>query len=217
MNILRNLKTLGFGLMLGVAIGLGQIATVEIGNKVAEVEQQAQPKLSAIDRVSSRILEFEKARYASYLVQDAHAGNLTDYAENKIDDALFRGQSLGAPATWYVALYTACPTDSASGTEVSGGSYARVAVTASLANFSGTQSAGSTAASSGTGGTISNNVVITFPTATGSWGTINCWGLTDAPTAGNIWIYSTVTTPPTISSGATPSFSAGSATIQVDN
>lgn len=147
----------------------------------------------------------------------AHAGALTDYAENKIVDALFRGQSLGVPATWYYALYTVCPTDSTAGTEVSGGSYARVAVAASLANFAGTQSAGSTTASTGTGGTTSNNGAVTFPTATGTWGTINCWGLADASTAGNIWVYTTVTTPPTITSGATPSFSAGAATIQVDN
>ncbi|HLO63167.1 MAG TPA: hypothetical protein VK165_09415 [Azonexus sp.] len=147
----------------------------------------------------------------------AQAGALTDYAENKIVDALFRGQSLGAPATWYFALYTACPTESSAGTEVSGGNYARVAVAASLANFAGTQSAGSTTASSGTGGTTSNNATITFPTASGPWGTINCWGMTDASTAGNIWVYTTVTIPPTITSGATPSFSAGAATIQVDN
>ena len=147
----------------------------------------------------------------------AHAGAFTDYAENKLVDALFRGQALGVPATWYFALYTVCPTDSTAGTEVSGGSYARVAVTASLANFAGTQSAGSTTASTGTGGTTSNNSTVTFPTATGTWGTINCWGLTDASTAGNIWVYTTVTTPPTITSGATPSFSAGAATIQVDN
>ncbi|MDE2442524.1 MAG: hypothetical protein KGP14_16025, partial [Betaproteobacteria bacterium] len=123
----------------------------------------------------------------------AHAGALTDYAENKIVDALFRGQALGAPATWYYALYTVCPTDSTAGTEVTGGSYARVGVTASLANFAGTQSAGSTTASSGTGGTTSNNGTVTFPTASGTWGTIACWGLTDAASAGNIWVYTTVT------------------------
>lgn len=34
----------------------------------------------------------------------AHAGALTDYAENKLVDALIRGQAIGAPATWYVAV-----------------------------------------------------------------------------------------------------------------
>lgn len=39
------------------------------------------------------------------------AGALTDYAENKTVDALIRAQAIGAPVTWYVALYTVCPTD----------------------------------------------------------------------------------------------------------
>ncbi len=142
---------------------------------------------------------------------------LTDYAENKLIDALLRAQAIGTPATWYIALFTAAPTDSTGGTEVSGGSYARVAVTASLANFAGTQSAGSTTASTGTSGTTSNNAAITFPTASGSWGTVTHWGIADASTAGNLWIYAAVTTPPTITSGMTPSFAAGALTVQVDN
>jgi len=148
----------------------------------------------------------------------SHAGALTDYAENKIIDAVLRGQALGAPATWYVALYTTCPTDSTAGTEVSGGSYARVAVTASLANWAGTQSAGSTTASSGTGGTTSNNGTITFPSPTANWGTINCWGLTDAVSSGNLWIYSALTVSKTVNNGdAAPSFAAAAATFQIDN
>lgn len=148
----------------------------------------------------------------------AVAGALTDYAENKVVDALLRAQAIGTPATWYVALYTACPTDSTAGTEVTGGSYARVAVTASLANFAGTQSAGSAVASSGTGGTTSNNGVLTFPAPTANWGTVACWGIIDASTAGNVWIYSTLTTSKTINNGdAAPSFAAGAATFQIDN
>ena len=147
-----------------------------------------------------------------------HAGALTDYAENKVIDAMIRAQALGAPATWYVALYTACPTDSTGGTEVTGGSYARVAVTSSLANWAGTQSAGSTTASSGTNGTTSNNNAITFPAPTANWGTVTCWGIFDASSAGNLWIYSTLTVNKTINNGdAAPSFAAGAATFQIDN
>lgn len=147
----------------------------------------------------------------------AHAGALTDYAENKIVDATLRGQALGAPATWYYALYTTCPTDSTAGTEVTGGSYARVAVTAGLTQFAGTQAAASTTASTGTSGTTSNNAVVTFATPTAGWGTVNCWGLVDALTAGNIWIYSALTIPKTINNGDLPSFAAGATTIQIDN
>lgn len=145
------------------------------------------------------------------------AAALSDFAENKIVDATLRAQAIATPATWHIALYTVCPTDSAAGTEVTGGSYARVAVTAGLAAFSGTQSAGSTVASSGTGGTISNNAVWTFPTPTAGWGTVVCWAITDAASAGNIWIYSALTVNKTINNGDAVSFAAAAATYQVDN
>lgn len=64
----------------------------------------------------------------------AHALDLTNFAENKIVDALVRGQALGAPATWYISLDTVACNDAGGGTEVSGGSYARASVAASLAN-----------------------------------------------------------------------------------
>ena len=118
----------------------------------------------------------------------AFSAALTDFAENKLVDATLRAQAIGTPATWHVALYTACPTDSTAGTEVSVGAYARVAVTAGLAAFAGSQSAGSTVASSGTGGTTSNNAAWTFPTPSAGWGTVVWWGITDAATVGNIWI-----------------------------
>lgn len=147
----------------------------------------------------------------------ASAGALTDFAENKVVDATLRAQAIGTPVTWYVALYTVCPTDSTAGTEVSGGAYARVAVTAGLAAFSGTQGAGTTVASTGTGGTVSNNAVWTFPTPTAGWGTVVCWGVTDAATVGNIWIYSALTVSKTINTGDAVSFAAGAATYQADN
>lgn len=128
--------------------------------------------------------------------------NLTNYAENKVIDALFRGQALGAPATMYFALFTSDPTETgAAGTEITGGSYARVAVTASLANFSGTQSAGSTTASSGTGGQTSNNVAITFPAPTANWGVATHYALMDASTGGNAWVFGPLTASKTINNG----------------
>ena len=142
----------------------------------------------------------------------------SDYLENKLVDWLFRGQSYTPPATLYVGLMTSAPSDTGPGTEVSGGSYARVAVTASLANFAGTQSAGSTVASSGTSGTTSNNGAVTFPAPTGNWGTITHFGVYDASTSGNMLAYGALTASKTVNSGdAAPSFGAGQLTIQVDN
>lgn len=188
-TLTRAVTALVIGLLAGVAIQLGMIATYEA--------------------VPTAPLAYSPA---------ARAAALSDYAENKTVDAILRGQTLGAPATGYVALYTTCPTDSTAGTEVTGGSYARVAITSSLANWAGTQSAGSTTASSGTGGTTSNNGVITFPAPTANWGVVTCWGILDASTAGNLWIYSALTVNKTINNGdAAPSFAAGAATFQIDN
>ncbi len=153
---------------------------------------------------------------AAILPLPAAAQAFTDYAENKLIDALFRGQSLGAPATWYVGLLTSACSDSSAGTEVSGGSYARVGVTASLANFAGTQSSGSTTASSGTGGVTSNNAAITFPAPTANWGTVSHYGFWDASTSGNQWLCVTLTTSKTVNNGdAAPSFAIGAATVTI--
>lgn len=153
--------------------------------------------------------------------------SLTNFAENKLIDFLFRAQALGitgasagagtGPSTIYVALYTANPTDSTAGTEVSGGSYARVAVTSSLANWAGTQGAGTTTVSSGTSGTTSNNVAITFPKATAPWGTITGAGLLDAATGGNLLAFGALTTSKDVTTDDTPSYPAGTLTFQIDN
>jgi hypothetical protein len=143
---------------------------------------------------------------------------MTDYLENKIIDWLLRGQSFTPPATVYVALFTAAPSDAGGGTEVSGGSYARVAVIASLANWAGTQSAGSTTASSGTTGTTSNNSSITFPAPTANWGVVTHFGIFDAASSGNLLIWSALGTAKTINNGdAAPFFPAGALTFQDDN
>lgn len=94
--------------------------------------------------------------------------------------------------------------------EVSGGAYARVSVARSLANFAGTQGAGTTVASSGTGGVTSNNNAITFPAPTGAdWGRIVYWGLYDASSAGNLVLKGALTTPKTVNNlDAAPSIAA---------
>jgi len=55
--------------------------------------------------------------------------------------------------------------------------------------------------------------VITFPTPTAGWGTVVCWSLVDAATAGNIWIYAALTVNKTINSGDAVSFAAGALTV----
>lgn len=148
----------------------------------------------------------------------AYAAGFTDYLENKIVDWLVRGQTFTPPATLFGGLDTVSCTEAGGGTEVTGGSYARVAITSSLANWAGTQGAGTTVASSGTSGTTSNNNAITFPAPTANWGTIVSFRIWDASTAGNALTCATLLTPKTVNNGdAAPSFSAGTLTIQVDN
>lgn len=142
---------------------------------------------------------------------------MSDYLENKLIDQLFRGQAFTFPSTLYVALLTAAPSDTGGGTEVSGGSYARVTVTNSLANWAGTQGAGTTVASSGASGTTSNNGVITFPTPTATWGTVTHFAIYDASTAGHLLWWGALTVSKVINAQDTVSFPAGSLAIQLDN
>ena len=143
---------------------------------------------------------------------------LTDYLENKIVDWLLRAQAFAPPVTSYVGLFTAGPSDTGGGTEVSGNAYARVAITSALANWAGTQSAASTIASSGTNGTTSNNGTITFPTPTPSgWGTVVAFGVFDAASAGNLLFYGTLTVSKTINPGDSITFPAASLSLQIDN
>lgn len=153
---------------------------------------------------------------------------MSDFLENKLIDWLFRGQAIGitgasaaagsGPTNLYVGLFTANPTDAGGGTEVTGGSYARVTVASSLTNWAGTQAAASTVASSGTSGTTSNNGAITFPAPTANWGTITGFGIFDATSGGNLLLWGSLTTSKTVNNGdAAPAFSAASLSIQIDN
>jgi hypothetical protein len=142
---------------------------------------------------------------------------MSDYLENKIIDQVFRAQAYTFPTTLYVGLYTATPSDTGGGTEVTGGTYSRASVTASLANFAGTQGAGTTVASSGTTGTTSNNGTITFATPTASWGTVTSFGIFDAASTGNLLFYGTLTTSKTINTGDTVTFPAAALSVQIDN
>jgi len=141
---------------------------------------------------------------------------MSDYLENKLVDHIFRGQSF-TPPVLYVGLLTAAPSDAGGGTEVSGNNYARVKAAAgasqALADWAGTQSTGSTAASSGTGGATSNNAAVNFPTPSGNWGTVTHFGLYDAATAGNLLFHGALTIAKTINQADTVTFPAASLVI----
>jgi hypothetical protein len=137
----------------------------------------------------------------------------SDFLENKLIDHVLRNTAYTVPTTIYVALYTAAPSDSGGGTEVTGGSYARVQVGPSTTAWTATQG-GTAGASSGTGGQTANAADITFAAPSANWGTITHFGIHDALTTGNLLFHAALTASKVVNSGdAAPKFLAGALTI----
>jgi hypothetical protein len=144
-------------------------------------------------------------------------GAMSNYLENKVIDWLFRGQSFSPPPSLHVGLLSSAPSDSGGGTEITGNGYARQNLAATLANWAGTQSAGSITASSGVSGTTSNNVAITFPTPTASWGAVSHFGIFDSATGGNLLFHGPLGIPKTINQGDTVTFPISTLSVQIDD
>lgn len=121
----------------------------------------------------------------------------SNYLENALINATLRATTYTAPATVYVGLFTSDPTDAGSGTEVSGGSYAR-------------QSATFTAPSNGA--TVSN-ADITFPQATAAWGVVGWIGIFDALTTGNLLYHTALDASKDIQLGDIFKISAGNLSV----
>lgn len=137
---------------------------------------------------------------------------MCDVMENDVIDVYLRNQASGKPTTWNLGLYTAAPGETGGGTKATYTNYADVAIVASLANMSGTQSAGSTTASSGTGGQSSNNNALTWGTAAGSGPqTLTHFAWQNGTTP---WMYGTLTASRTINNGdSAPTAAAGQFTV----
>lgn len=127
-------------------------------------------------------------------------GSKSDYLENKFLDHVLRNVTYTSPTTVYVGLYTVTPSDAGGGTEVTGGSYARVAATFTAASA----------------GSSSNSAAVTFTAATASWGTTVAFGLFDASTSGNLLYWNALTTNKTINTGDTAAFAIGALVINED-
>lgn len=199
----------------GMVAGLGFMLGMLLYSTFAPLPQEVRELRH--ERAQGTHLLKEGLRALETLQRQAHAGALSDYLENKLVDHVFRGTSYTAPSNVYVALYTSACSDSAGGTEVSGGSYARVAIATGTSAFKGTHGTTS-GASSGTNGTISNAAAVTFPSPTANWGVVTHWGVLDASSSGNLLICAALTTSKTINNGdAAPSFAIDALTIQIDS
>ena len=134
---------------------------------------------------------------------------LTNYTETQILSHIFRSGTFTKPSVLAIGLATAV-IDGEAGTftEVSGGSYARVARNPSDTNWD---------AAVANNGSTANSLSIQFPTATADWGTCTHFVIYDAISGGTALIYAPLTSARTITNGTTASFGAGALTFQVDN
>ena len=116
-----------------------------------------------------------------YLLKQPRFGGASaasDYLEIEVIDHVFKNTAIFTPlANTHTSLHTATTTDAGGGTEVTGGSYAREAVSTTT----GWGAAGSD--------TATNAAAIDFGTATANWGTITHTAQWDAATVGNMLVH----------------------------
>jgi hypothetical protein len=122
---------------------------------------------------------------------------MSNYLENALINGTLRGTTYTAPTTTYLALYTSDPTDADTGTEITGGSYARQAITMGAPS----------------NGVSTNSAGIEFPQATADWGIISYVGIRDALTSGNLLYHTALDTSKTISNGDIFKITAGNLSV----
>lgn len=128
--------------------------------------------------------------------------SFTDYTENLVLNWLLTTNSATRPTAWYVALFTAAPSDTGGGTEVSGNGYAR--------KVTGTMTI------TGTATTATNAAAIEFdPASGGNWGTLTHAAIFDALTTGNMLAWAPLTTSRTINDGDVFRVPASSLTVSL--
>jgi len=128
-------------------------------------------------------------------------GAISTYLGNALLSHILRNTAYTTPGTSiYAALYTSDPTAADSGTEVSGGSYARKQITAWDA---------------ASDGATQNTNIETFVTSTGAWGTVSHIGVRDNSSAGNLLFFGGLTASKTMASGDIIRFLAGALDVSV--
>lgn len=125
--------------------------------------------------------------------------SFSNFLENKVLGHVFGATPYTAPAVLYVGLFTSNPGETGSGTEVSGGSYARQTIAFTV-----------------TASQASNTAAVEFPTATASWGTITHAAIFDAASGGDMLAYGALTISKTIDSGDVFRIPAGDFDIDLD-
>lgn len=127
---------------------------------------------------------------------------LTNFGEDLVLDWLFTTASATRPTAWFVSLYTVAPTESTGGTEVTGGSYARVSTAFTVSGTAPT--------------TAENTAAVEFAECTATWGTVVAAGIMTASTGGNLIAFANLTTSKAIDTGDVLRFNAGALDITLD-
>lgn len=127
----------------------------------------------------------------------------TTFLSDALLNHVLRATDYAEPTTVYAGLFTAAPTDAGGGTEVSGNAYARQAITFG-------------APAAGTGRRVTNSADVTFPVASGSWGSVTHMGIFDALTTGNLLYWAAVTTAKTIALNDQARFPSGQLIVDED-
>ena len=127
--------------------------------------------------------------------------SFSDYTENLVLNWLLTTNSATRPTAWYVGLFTAAPSDTGGGTEVTGNAYARVAT--GTIGVTGTSPT-----------TATNSAAIEFAAASGgNWGTITHAAIFDASSGGHMLAWAPLTTSRTINDGDVFRIPASSLTV----
>jgi hypothetical protein len=126
--------------------------------------------------------------------------SISNYLEDNWINHIFLGAAFTSPTTVYLALGTGA-TDAGITGEPGAGNYGRVAVTFGAASARA----------------ISNSAQITFPQATGNWGTMTHWAVYDASSAGNPLAWGTINggTGTAVNTNDTASLAIGQITVTV--
>lgn len=125
--------------------------------------------------------------------------DMSNYLENKVIDVFFRNQSFTAAPTVYVALFTAVTdSEAGTGTEVSGGGYARQAITFG----------------SPSNGVSSNSGTVSWTASGANYGVVSHFAVYDALSGGNaLTAIKALSSSKTINDGDTATFAVSALSL----
>lgn len=108
----------------------------------------------------------------------------SNYLEDALLNATLTATTYTSPANVYVALYSTAPTESTSGTELTGNGYSRQLTTFSV-----------------TSGVANSTSTTTFTASGGDWLPAVAWGVVNASSSGNILYYNSLAPAQTVLDG----------------